>query len=212
VWAPRSPHASYSTAHNTCTIAIVVQSHAGTANRQRRGFRSNQHGSSPAAQPAPNGSSSALGFLARMQTRLDLSPQAGKALRTVASLPPEPKPDKRSKRTHGYRERWASILGTKIRWSCQRSGLKEKNHPLCKWFSPKWWQDPESNRGHEDFQSSALPTELSCRTKMNGGYYAAAKWSDKPFRRWLRATARRRAECQLAKLGQRTSLHEVINP
>ena len=26
----------------------------------------------------------------------------------------------------------------------------------------KWWQDPESNRGHKDFQSSALPTELSC--------------------------------------------------
>ena len=25
----------------------------------------------------------------------------------------------------------------------------------------KWWQDPESNWGHEDFQSSALPTELS---------------------------------------------------
>src|SRR5690606_15397896 len=25
-----------------------------------------------------------------------------------------------------------------------------------------WWQDPESNRGHVDFQSTALPTELSC--------------------------------------------------
>ena len=25
------------------------------------------------------------------------------------------------------------------------------------------WLDPESNRGHEDFQSSALPTELSSR-------------------------------------------------
>ncbi len=24
----------------------------------------------------------------------------------------------------------------------------------------KWWLGPESNRGHEDFQSSALPTEL----------------------------------------------------
>ena len=24
-----------------------------------------------------------------------------------------------------------------------------------------WWRDPESNRGHKDFQSSALPTELS---------------------------------------------------
>ena len=26
-----------------------------------------------------------------------------------------------------------------------------------------WWRDPESNRGHKDFQSSALPTELSRR-------------------------------------------------
>ena len=25
----------------------------------------------------------------------------------------------------------------------------------------KWWLDPESNRGHTDFQSVALPTELS---------------------------------------------------
>ncbi len=25
----------------------------------------------------------------------------------------------------------------------------------------KWWRDPESNWGHKDFQSSALPTELS---------------------------------------------------
>ena len=25
----------------------------------------------------------------------------------------------------------------------------------------KWWPDPESNWGHKDFQSSALPTELS---------------------------------------------------
>ena len=27
------------------------------------------------------------------------------------------------------------------------------------------WLDPESNRGHEDFQSSALPTELSSRVR-----------------------------------------------
>ena len=26
----------------------------------------------------------------------------------------------------------------------------------------KWWPDPESNWGHRDFQSLALPTELSC--------------------------------------------------
>ena len=27
----------------------------------------------------------------------------------------------------------------------------------------KWWPDPESNWGHKDFQSFALPTELSGR-------------------------------------------------
>jgi hypothetical protein len=27
----------------------------------------------------------------------------------------------------------------------------------------KWWQEPELNRRHKDFQSSALPTELSCQ-------------------------------------------------
>ncbi len=25
----------------------------------------------------------------------------------------------------------------------------------------RWWRDPESDRGHKDFQSSALPAELS---------------------------------------------------
>ncbi len=35
----------------------------------------------------------------------------------------------------------------KTRCSLRSSGLK-------------WWLSPESNRGHEDFQSSALPTEL----------------------------------------------------
>ena len=29
----------------------------------------------------------------------------------------------------------------------------------------KWWLDPELNWGHKDFQSSALPTELSSHTK-----------------------------------------------
>ena len=31
----------------------------------------------------------------------------------------------------------------------------------------KWWPDPESNWGHGDFQSPALPTELSCHTLNN---------------------------------------------
>jgi hypothetical protein len=30
----------------------------------------------------------------------------------------------------------------------------------------KWWQKPELNRRHKDFQSSALPTELFCQLKM----------------------------------------------
>ena len=34
-----------------------------------------------------------------------------------------------------------------------------------------WWQDPELNRGHKDFQSSALPTELSCRTIVNIAFH-----------------------------------------
>ena len=39
------------------------------------------------------------------------------------------------------------------------------------WKTPKslickeWWLGPESNRGHEDFQSSALPTELPSRKR-----------------------------------------------
>ena len=32
-----------------------------------------------------------------------------------------------------------------------------------------WWRDPESNRGHKDFQSSALPTELSRLGENKGG-------------------------------------------
>jgi hypothetical protein len=32
----------------------------------------------------------------------------------------------------------------------------------------KWWRDPESNRGHKDFQSSALPTELSRLVEKKG--------------------------------------------
>jgi hypothetical protein len=46
------------------------------------------------------------------------------------------------------------IAGTqKTRFAFGRNGFR------------KWCQDSESNRGHEDFQSSALPTELSWRRK-----------------------------------------------
>src|SRR5258708_16693418 len=52
----------------------------------------------------------------------------------------------------------------------------------------KWWREPESNRRHKDFQSSALTTELSRqprRISLNGllaifarGYFAvqSARW------------------------------------
>jgi hypothetical protein len=45
-------------------------------------------------------------------------------------------------------ERFENKLRTR-QWDCH----EEKN----------WWQDPELNRGHKDFQFSALPTELSCQ-------------------------------------------------
>ena len=54
----------------------------------------------------------------------------------------------------------------------QMENLKRKNTRVFRVFSihkslyvnalkQKWWQDPGSNRGHGDFQSPALPTELS---------------------------------------------------
>ncbi len=55
----------------------------------------------------------------------------------------------------------------------QTENLKRKNTRIFRVFSihkslyinelkQKWWPDPESNWGHGDFQSPALPTELSC--------------------------------------------------
>ena len=45
---------------------------------------------------------------------------------------------------------WGKTGNKKAVW-CVQTALKQK----------KWWRDPESNRGHKDFQSFALPTELS---------------------------------------------------
>ena len=45
---------------------------------------------------------------------------------------------------------WGKTGNKKAVW-CVQTALKQK----------KWWQDPGSNRGHGDFQSPALPTELS---------------------------------------------------
>jgi hypothetical protein len=38
---------------------------------------------------------------------------------------------------------------------------KAKNQPVGWFFWNKWCPDSESNQGHGDFQSPALPTELS---------------------------------------------------
>ena len=36
----------------------------------------------------------------------------------------------------------------------------EPERSVCNWSKGKWWPGTESNCRHEDFQSSALPTEL----------------------------------------------------
>ena len=38
---------------------------------------------------------------------------------------------------------------------------QEKSPQVDDYVGFEWWPDPESNWGHKDFQSSALPTELS---------------------------------------------------
>ncbi len=40
--------------------------------------------------------------------------------------------------------------------------IKKPNDVSVRQRDKKWWPDPESNWGHGDFQSPALPTELSC--------------------------------------------------
>ena len=60
----------------------------------------------------------------------------------------------------------------------QTENLKRKNTRVFRVFSihkslyinalkQKWWPDPESNWGHGDFQSPALPTELTCHFLLN---------------------------------------------
>ena len=66
----------------------------------------------------------------------------------------------------------AALWWTVVLRILQTENLKRKNTRVFRVFSihkslytnalkQKWWQDPESNRGHGDFQSPALPTELS---------------------------------------------------
>ena len=47
-----------------------------------------------------------------------------------------------------------------LRWN--REGENKKASRVDWRRHKKWWPDPESNWGHGDFQSPALPTELSC--------------------------------------------------
>ena len=49
------------------------------------------------------------------------------------------------------------------RWVEAPPGKTFCNLMITKGF--RWWRNPESNWGHKDFQSSALPTELSGQNK-----------------------------------------------
>src|SRR4051812_33065850 len=56
--------------------------------------------------------------------------------------------------------------GTGSRVLCPKSGTpttvpRNEKPPASRRF--RRWRDPDSNRGHHDFQSCALPTELSRR-------------------------------------------------
>ena len=50
---------------------------------------------------------------------------------------------------------------------------------------PRWWREPESNRRHTDFQSVALPTELSRPAKRKQSLldcvYLSTREEDGPF-------------------------------
>ena len=52
----------------------------------------------------------------------------------------------------------SSIVSTPIQ-RCRKHPKLIKELEACK--RRKWWPEVESNHRHEDFQSSALPTELS---------------------------------------------------
>ena len=51
----------------------------------------------------------------------------------------------------------SSIVSTPIQ-RCRKHPKLIKELEACK--TRKWWPEVESNHRHEDFQSSALPTEL----------------------------------------------------
>ena len=62
--------------------------------------------------------------------------------------------DTLSKRRDGISSLYPDLLDPSF-GSCLRRGIPERRQK-------EWWPDPESNWGHGDFQSPALPTELSC--------------------------------------------------
>ena len=45
------------------------------------------------------------------------------------------------------------------------AGIDEKKPTDSGWFLESWWPIAESNHGHADFQSAALPTELIGQTR-----------------------------------------------
>ena len=65
-----------------------------------------------------------------------------------------------------------SKIGFRVKRGCRvrnPPGKQKSPQPLAGLRALKWWQDPESNRGHVDFQSTALPTELSCHFAGDAG-------------------------------------------
>ena len=55
--------------------------------------------------------------------------------------------------------------------------MKSKK-PALSWFNQKWCPDSESNQGHGDFQSPALPTELSGQ---RGALNRIGRWASTAF-------------------------------
>jgi hypothetical protein len=51
-----------------------------------------------------------------------------------------------------------------IEWDSTELNQERRERKLLKIQSGRWWPGTESNRRHEDFQSSALPTELPGRS------------------------------------------------
>ena len=81
-------------------------------------------------------------------------------------------------------ENFGGSCGISVLQILQTENLKRKNTRVFRVFSihkslyinelkQKWWPLPGSNRGHMDFQSIALPTELSCHILL---YQAFITW------------------------------------